>query len=96
MTLYYADTNPYHRILDIYYYKRESLRIRQIDSLQSLSFNENQRCLFVTRDPGELGDVPYAHTPVYSTFPEWVRLFNFNNWIERTGFWYVYELNAFN
>lgn len=30
ITLYYVKDNPYHRVLDIYYYKRKDLTIKEI------------------------------------------------------------------
>ncbi|MDZ4822414.1 MAG: hypothetical protein SH856_03040 [Flavobacteriales bacterium] len=31
---------------------------------------------------------------VYSTYPDWVLQFNFNNWLNRTGVWRVYKVRA--
>lgn len=94
ITLNYIESNPYHQILDIYYYKRQNLQTKKLNSIEELSFNSEGLCLFATQNPKELDDVKYRHTLVYTTFPEWIRKFNINNWIERTRFWYVYELNA--
>ena len=94
ITLNYMGNNPYYRILDIYYYKRQSLQIKKLNSIEELSFNSDGLCLFATQNPKELDDVKYRHSLVYTTFPEWIRNFNINNWIERTKFWYVYELDT--
>lgn len=93
ITLYYRDSNPYFRILDIYYYKRPNLEIIRIDSPDSIIFNQNGKSLFVTNNPGDFENLDLKGRLIYSTFPEWVRHFNFNNWLERTKLWYVYELS---
>ncbi len=93
ITLYYTNNNPYLRILDIYYYKRPNLEIIQIDSVDKIKFNDNGKSLFVTKTPKDIENLNYNNKVIYSTFPEWVRHFNFNNWLERTKLWYVYEIS---
>jgi phosphatidylinositol glycan class B len=92
ITLYFSKGNPYHRILDIHYYKRTGLEFKKYESHDEVQFNANGRCLFVTQDAGSMKDVVYPYTLVYRTFPEWVRRFNITGWVERTTLWYVYEL----
>ena len=93
ITMYYKNDNPYHRILDIHFYKRPDLHIRKIDSMDEIDLGVTGKCLLVTRDIRDLERTSHNSMLVYSTFPEWVRQFNFNNWIERTKLWYVYELS---
>ena len=92
VTMYYTKDNPYNRVLDINFYKRPNLEIVQIDSIGKIDQNANRKQLFVTKDKNILKDLKTQKKIVYSTFPDWIRIFNFNNWMARTNCWYVYEL----
>jgi GPI mannosyltransferase 3 len=91
-TLYYTTDNPYNRVLDINFYKRADLEIVKIDSVRNISLNGNRKQLFATKDKTLLNDIRAKKRLVYSSFPEWFRFFNINNWMARTNCWYVYEL----
>lgn len=90
--LYYSGANPYHRVEDVYFYKRPGLQILEIDSLQQISGTSDQPLLFVSKK--RLIDAPPGLNMelIYSSFPDWVLKYNYNHWIERTNCWYVYEL----
>lgn len=93
-TLYYFnDKNPYHRILEINYYKRENLKLVQIQSIDEISPNPtvNQLVVFGGKNKAN-EDFKIKHELIYSSFPKWTKTFNFNNWQERTKVWNVYEL----
>jgi phosphatidylinositol glycan class B len=90
--MYYTKDNPYNRVLDINFYKRANLEIVQIDSIGKIDQNANSKQLFVTKDKNTINDLRTEKRLVYSTFPDWIRIFNFNNWMARTNCWYVYEL----
>jgi GPI mannosyltransferase 3 len=92
-TLYYTEDNPYNRVLDINFYKRATLEIVQIDSIGKIDQNANRKQLFVTKDKNTLNDLRTQKRLIYSSFPDWIRIFNFNNWMARTNCWYVYELH---
>jgi phosphatidylinositol glycan class B len=92
-TLYYIDANPYNRGLDIYFYKRADLKVIKIDSVNRIDLDVNRKILFVTKDKNILNDIKAHKRPIYSSYPGWIRVFNFNNWMARTNFWYVYELD---
>ncbi len=93
--LCFTDDNPYHRAkVDIHFYKRKSLVLTHVDSLQQVVPGKDSICLAVTDKPLEAGHPGYAATLVYCTFPAWVRRFNFNHWMDRTSFWYIYELKS--
>ena len=87
--LYYISGNPYDKALDIDYYKRKTLSIVQIASIDDIPKGENK--LVVLEHYDETNN-PKLGKQVYSSFPEWIRKFNFNNWQERSSFWYVYEI----
>jgi phosphatidylinositol glycan class B len=91
-TMYYTKDNPYNRVLDIYFYKRANLEIVKIDSIGKIELMSNRKMLFVTKDKDISNDLRTQTRLVYSSFPDWIRIFNFNNWMARTNCWYVYEL----
>jgi GPI mannosyltransferase 3 len=92
-TLYYIDKNPFNRVLDINFYKRPDLEIVKISSLKDLDLNNGRKTLFVTKDQNAANDLFAQKRLVYSTYPKWIRILNFNNWMSRTNCWYVYEIN---
>jgi GPI mannosyltransferase 3 len=91
VTLYYFKEDPYHRAKDIGYYKRGTLVLKKAESLNPLDPGSGRKYLFVlnNRDP----ELAYfkKNRLVYSSYPEWIRIFNFGNWVDRTKIWYVYE-----
>lgn len=91
-TLYYTNDNPYNRVLDINFYKRANLEIVKVDSVGKIDLNTNGKQLFVTKDQNSSNDLKTQKRLVYSSFPNWIRIFNINNWMARTNCWYVYEL----
>ena len=91
-TLYYVENNPYHRVLDINFYKRTNLDIVKFSSVQNIEFKVNRKVLFVTKDQNGANGI-FNKELVYSTYPGWIKMLNFNNWTSRTNCWYVYELH---
>jgi GPI mannosyltransferase 3 len=91
--LCFTDENPYHRAkVDINFYKRKSLVFQKVDSLAMIVPVKDTISLVVTKKPGLKVSKQFNPVLVYSSFPQWVTYFNFNHWMERTSFWYVYEL----
>lgn len=93
-TLYYTDKNPYLRVLDVKWYKRTNLEIIKINSVQELPEKTKGISLFVTENVNDANQITQPHQLIYSGLPEWIKYFNYNGWIDRTRFWYVYELNT--
>jgi len=91
--LYYCENaNPYSRALDVYFYKRKSLSVIKVNTIDSLTFSPEYKQLFVTKKPELLSKSKMKYKLIYSTYPQWIRYFNYNNWIERSNLYYVYEL----
>ncbi len=91
--LYFTEENPYHRAhVDVHFYKRDNLVFKQVDSVQRIVPSRDTISLVVTTIPGLPEDKRFNPVLIYSSLPPWVRNFNINHWIERTSFWYVYEL----
>jgi phosphatidylinositol glycan class B len=92
--LYYIGKNPYQRVEDVHFYKRNSLKIAPLDSLNQLNNKVNSKTtLVVTNQSNLLPQLQNWGKQIYSSFPEWIRQFNFNNWMDRTNIWYVYQIN---
>ena len=49
--------------------------------------------LYVTTHRETADALKQSHRLIYSNLPDWLKKFNYNNWLDRTKFWYVYELN---
>ena len=93
-TLYYIENNPYHRVLDINFYKRPNLDIVKLSSVKNIDLIVDRKTLFVTKDQNVAKEMLTRKELVYSTYPRWIKTVNFNNWVSRTNCWYVYELNG--
>ena len=93
--LYFMGENPYHRAkVDVHYYKRKSLVFVPTDSLNQITLSKDTISLLVTDNPEPPGSSSFQPVLIYSSLPSWVKKFNVNHWIERTSFWYVYELKS--
>lgn len=90
--LYTLNENPYHRVLDIHFYKRANLSINYINSVSEIQTEKDSILLLTTTDRNAVEQLSQSHTLIYSGLPEWVRLFNYNHWLDRTQIWYVYEI----
>lgn len=92
--LYFVKDNPYDRIKDIYFYKRENLIVSKIDTVSILKNLSNDTIrLFVSKNQSEINALDCKKEMIYSTFPEWVWKINFKHWVERSKMWYVFEVN---
>jgi phosphatidylinositol glycan class B len=91
-TLYYTTDNPYHRILDVNFYKRSNLELKKINAANELNFDSSRKQLFVTLDKNAVNEIKARKKLIYSTLPDWIMRFDFNHWVKRTKCWYVYEL----
>jgi GPI mannosyltransferase 3 len=92
ITLYYLKNNPYNRAKDIHYYKRENLIIKKAESPNQPEAFAPHKYLVAVRgkDPEHLMFKEYKL--VYTSYPEWIKIFNINHWMDRTNVWYVYEV----
>jgi len=85
--LYFENNNPYHRVLDIKFYKRDNLEIRQIDSFNNIPSSQFKNVLIVQEYKSDVYE-----SLIYSSYPTWLSKFNINNWMDRARTWYVYEV----
>ncbi|MEJ2111456.1 MAG: hypothetical protein P8Z37_16410 [Acidobacteriota bacterium] len=90
--LYCLNQNPYHRVLDVHFYKRKNLSIEVIESANEVKPRAGYKLLVAFEKKKIPPEFESGARLVYSSYPDWVYHFNFNHWIERSRIWYVYEL----
>jgi phosphatidylinositol glycan class B len=92
--LYYIEDHPFNRVtaVNLNYYKRKNLVIEHIDSISRIVQKENTTTLYTTNKPLLPSNSPFKATLIYSSYPDWIKRFNINHWIDRTYFWYIYEI----
>jgi phosphatidylinositol glycan class B len=91
-TLYYSEDNPYNRVLDINFYKRPTLEVKKLNSIDELVLNNARKVLFVKKDKNIVNGIKAQNKLIYFSFPDWIKRFNFNDWMSRSNCWYIYEL----
>lgn len=92
VTLLYTSDNPYHRAKEIKYYRRPALQIGKFDEQSKKMIPEGSKYLVALRSRDPQVDSFPTKTVLYSSYPKWITRFNFNHWMDRTQFWYVYEV----
>lgn len=90
--LFCVGENPYHRVLDIYFYKRKNLAVRVVQSAESIELYPERTNLVVVKNKDLLLNYGDRAKLVYASYPDWVYKFNFNNWIGRSKIWRLYEI----
>jgi phosphatidylinositol glycan class B len=92
--LYYTDDHPFNRVskVNLNYYKRKNLHVEHIDSISMIKPEKGTAILFAATKPLSSSDIPYKANLIYTSYPEWLKNFNINDWIGRTHLWYVYEV----
>lgn len=93
ITLYYTNENPYHRAKEIHYYKSKNLFIKRALSPEKPEVYTRKKYLVAIRGKDPEIELFRDHKLVYSSYPEWIKEFNFNHWLDRTNIWYVYEVS---
>jgi phosphatidylinositol glycan class B len=94
-TLYHFGKNPYHRVLNVHFYKNQSLQIKELEAIDSLpkKAQPNEVQLVVLGGKGKQTDLALKDAElIYSTFPNWFTKVNFNDWQSRTNVWKVYRI----
>jgi phosphatidylinositol glycan class B len=90
--LYYIENNPYHRVLDIHFYKRNNLKISQTDTIRVINNQSDTINLIVFNNHNIPIGFDKRNKLVYSSFPIWINKLNLNNFTDRLDIWYVYEI----
>jgi phosphatidylinositol glycan class B len=89
-TLYYSKQNPYlSGANEATFYKMQDLNVTH---LSAFSIGANT---YVIKEDATPPEIPGASfTKVYTSIPEWMHVFNFNNWISRTNNYTVYQVTG--
>jgi GPI mannosyltransferase 3 len=91
ITLYYCSDDPYYRALPVSYYKRRDLSTKKAGSLAELVSGAEKIHLIAIKSSDRGFEKVKKYKQIYSTYPEWIKCFNFNHWLDRTQVWYLYE-----
>jgi len=100
VTLLCIGESPYTQVtLPVNFYKHKNLEIQVVDAPENLPAaidniqNDRQTYLYNPRmiDMSILGD--HSAERVYSSLPDWLLKFNFNNWQERTRIGTIYKVD---
>jgi phosphatidylinositol glycan class B len=91
---------PYSRAVPVNFYKKREFQIKTfVDEKETITYilNKNKTILFATKKSKLNSDLnQFKCSPVYQNLPPGVTYYNFNNWVERTPFWTLYECKGGN
>jgi GPI mannosyltransferase 3 len=89
---YCIKDNPYDRVEDICFYKREDLKLEHLSSIAAFQNDSSKKQLIIIKN--ESFELPEGLQTrcVYQTFPAWMSNFNWGNWMRRAPNWEVYEV----
>jgi hypothetical protein len=90
--LYYIENNPYHRVLDIHFYKRNNLKISQTNTFKDINNQSDTTNLIVFNNHNIPEGFDMNSKLVYSSFPVWISNLNINSLTDKLDIWYVYEI----
>ena len=83
----YKENEPIH-----YFYLRDNLTYNKVKDAESFELNNEEINLLVLDNQELPEDYKYSHKLVYSSFPNWMKSFNFGGWMERATYRRVYEI----
>ncbi len=94
IALYGINDNPYRAALDIKYYKRQNLYTSEVENLSTLPHSGRNKYLLAIdrRYKYPLDSIPGEKKLIFSSYPEWINQFNYNDWLGRTNWWMIYEI----
>lgn len=94
ITVYGVKDNPYRQALYITYYKRKNVCTAEVESLEKLPlYGKDAYIIAVDRRSGfDMESLPGKKKRIYSSFPDWIQIINFNSWLDRSQWWLVYEI----
>ncbi len=98
--LLYSDKDPYLRAPQpANFYKSKDITTIKVDGTseikQALNYFRNEKILLLTDTfhlDNKFKSDKLHFTKVYQNLPAWVKLFNYNHWLERTKIFTVYEV----
>lgn len=88
----YQDNNPYNNSGSLHYFKNPNMTSIKVDQLNDSLLSQNNVYYFSEnfRVSEHIKIKQTNFRKVYSKFPWWFVYFNYNNWLDRAGF-YIYK-----
>lgn len=83
----YKTDNPYNDLNSLHYFRNNKIRTFHLDSIKKLPTSDTI-CLYVENNYNakiELTLSGKKFVREHTTFPNWIKYFNFNNWLERAN-----------
>jgi len=78
--------------LPVHFFAQTNLQTKNVSSFKEIKSDKSKTILFSSQTKLLSSDSTRQFKLVYQTIPEWVYNFNFNNWLERSGVFYLYEM----
>ena len=76
----------------MYFYFRDNLTYKKVKDAQSFELNNEEINLLVLDNQEIPEDYKYSYKLIYSSYPDWMKCFNFGGWMERSTYRRVYEI----
>lgn len=94
----FTNNNPYNNDNCLNFYRPKDLSVQQIsiDTLKNIDLSKHSNTLIIStkEEIHRLKKRGFKVKKVYSTIPEFIHSFNFNNWINRAANTEIYELST--
>jgi GPI mannosyltransferase 3 len=88
------EVDPYSKEIALNFYKSKTITSVDSCNLDSLRLANPGKTLIYTSDNNSLSNLQnYQMKKVYSSFPEFLFRFNFNNWTDRVNKVFIYEIS---
>jgi phosphatidylinositol glycan class B len=91
-TLYYVKDEPISGAsIPVFYYKHRNLEKVNLTDTVGLTLPEEFICFFLADREAQAYFTGYRGEIIFSSFPDWIYSFNFNNWLDRSKPEYLYK-----
>lgn len=91
--LFAAEEDPYQMALEVNFYKPPgTLPIVHTLNIDSVTCPPGKQCLIALRKPIQFYSSRKDTQLIYSSYPDWAGRFNINGWLDRTHWWYIYQV----
>jgi phosphatidylinositol glycan class B len=88
----YKTDDPYNDLNSLHYFRNNKIRTVHLDSLKNLPASDTV-CLYIENNYNAANELTLSGKKFkreHSTFPNWIKYFNFNNWLERASCSVIY------
>ena len=91
-TVYYDSGSPFGDALSYKFFMKPDLKIWPTDVVDTILPDPSRQVFLATSDKELVQKYATHSKQVYRSYPEWIKYFDFNGWVDRTSFYYVLEL----